>query len=181
MAGFWDFLSNPVLLNDIGTGVSIAGNLVSATGAQATGDMAVQAGKFSADQLRQNAGTAVAASQREAYFEDLNAKYVMSSALAAAAASGGGASDPTVVNIIAQTAALGAYKTQLALYTGKERARQYEMQADAAEYEGAVRKKAAEGQAFGQYFQAGTNLLKGLARDASMFQRFGGGGPFAEG
>lgn len=157
--------------------LSFAGNAMSAQGTKATGAMSKQAAEFTAAQLRDQAGTSIAASQRDAYFEELNAKYVMSAQLAAAAASGGGASDPTVVNLIAQTAAMGAYRTQIALYAGQDKARQLEMQADATEFEGGMRKQAADQQAFGQYFQAGTNLVSGLARGASLYQRFGGGGP----
>lgn len=180
---FWDFFSDPKQLNAIGTGIQAAGGISSVRGTLATGEMAQQAGEFTAEQLRVQEGQAQASSQRTAYFAARDAKYVESAALASAAASGGGASDPTVINTIAQIAAEGAYRQQTALYEGTEKARTLEMQAQASQYEGAVKNQAAKGTAYGQMLGVGANLLKGYAKDSSLFQRFGAGGPgaFTEG
>lgn len=177
MPGFFDFLDNPQLLNTIGTGLQVAGQVRSGQEQSAYGTESAAASHYQAEQLRQQAGSSVAAAQRQAWLEDRNAKIVMSNALAAAAASGGGASDPTVINIIAGIAKEGAYRRQVALYNGDDRARMLQMQAQAREMDGASRQQAADSAAGGSYLKAGTTFLSGMTKDASLFQRFGGGGP----
>ena len=100
-----------------------------------------------------------------------------SAALASAAAGGGGASDPTVVNIIARTAGEGAYRRAVALYQGDDRARLMNMQADAKQYEGGNTEANSMLVAGAQVFKGGSTLLNSATRDASLFQRFGAGGP----
>lgn len=177
MAGFFDFLEDPQVLNTIGTGLQVAGQLQNASDQRAYGAESATASHYQAEQLREQAGSSVAAAQRQAWLEDRNAKIVMSNALAAAAASGGGASDPTVINIIAGIAQEGAYRRQVALYNGDDRARMLQMQAQAREMEGASRQDAADSAAGGSVLKAGTTFLSGMTKDASLFQRFGGGGP----
>lgn len=174
---WWDTFTDAGFLNAVGTGIDFAGKLKSAEGTKATGEMARKSGEFTAAQLRINAGQAKASAQRSAYYVGRDAKYLESAALAAAAAGGGGASDPTVVNTIAQIAAEGAYRQQAALYEGEERGRSMEMQAEAAEFEGGLREQQAESSASAQMFGAGTTLLKGFATGASLYTKYGNGGP----
>lgn len=132
---------------------------------------------FVAKQLRQNAGQAQAMAQRAAYNEDRNAKYVASAALASAAASGGGASDPTVVNLIARNAGEMAYRKQLALYEGEDKARMLNLQADATQYSGKSGQANAIIGGAGSIYNARSTVMKGQAREASLRERFGGDGP----
>ncbi len=151
------------------------------------GNQAAEAGDFRAAQLRQMAGQAQAGAQRSAFFEDRQARYVASHALAAAAASGGGASDPSVINIMAGIAQEGAYRQQLALYQGDEKAQAMNLHADAAQYEGESRQVAGWLAGAGDFMKAGAslqrndkrvpNLLGGMSGGSSMFSRFGGNGP----
>jgi hypothetical protein len=112
---------------------------------------------------------AVASSRLQAREEERQADLVASRALAVAAASGGGVSDPTVVNIIARTKGEGAYRANVALYEGAERARQLRIAA-----------------AGGGDFNAGDSIMAGanaaalgrLARGGlSLYAKYGLGGP----
>lgn len=174
---FFDFLTDPTLINAIGTGLQVAGQYSRGQDLQQYGSESAAAAELQAQQLREQANSTQAASQRAAEIQDRQTKIVMSNALAAAAASGGGASDPTVINIIAGIAQEGGYRRQVALYGGDEQARMLRMQAAAREAEGRSRQESADSSANGSYLAAGTSLLKGLEQDASLFQRFGDGGP----
>lgn len=167
----------PFDMNAVGGGLSAFGYGMGAVSHLQFGIQAQRAAQFQAAQLRQNANAALAASQRDAYDVDLQTKMITSRALAVAAASGGGASDPTVLNIMAQDAARGAYLKSMALYNGQDKARQLQEQADAAEYEGKLTKRNSMIEGVGDFVKLGSSLLGTQARGASLFQRFGGNGP----
>lgn len=172
-----DLLNSPQALNSVGTGIEAAGSIIGGLSHIEFGQQAQQASEFQAAQLRQNAGQAQASAQHQAYDVDRQAQYTASSALATAAASGGGASDPTVVNLIARNAGEFAYRKSVALYQGDDKARLLNLQADAKEFEGSNTAANSNMVGMSQMFAAGTSLLKGSARDSSLLQRFGGGGP----
>lgn len=174
---FLDFLLNPRVLGAVASGIQAGSKVSSGTQMIEHGDDLRAAAEFQAAQLEQQAGSAVAAAQRRAWNEERATRYLASETLARAAASGGGASDPTVINLIAKQAEEGAYRRQVALYEGDDRARQLRLAAEARRYEGASQQASAKGAGRASIFGAGTSLLAGTARDASMFQRFGGGGP----
>lgn len=168
---------DPNILNNVGTGLGVFGHLWGAFGDLAAGRDAHRAASFEAEQLRQNAGQAQAASQRVAITADEQSKLVASRALAVAAAGGGGASDPTVVNLIAGIAQEGAYRQALSLYQGDERARQLQTQADATEAGGAAAEAAGVRSAIGKTIGAGAAAIKGIARGKSLLEKYGAGGP----
>lgn len=118
----------------ISAGTSIAGTLISAKGQRDSGKAAVKqaeqtaknemvAAEFEARQADYLANQARAVSHREAYEQRKIAALLASEALAKAAGSGAGASDPTVVNLINEIYAEGAYRSALAMYEGEEQAR----------------------------------------------------------
>jgi hypothetical protein len=157
-------------LDWFGAGMQVGGSVVAGFDAR-------QQAQFQADQLRANAGQAQAAAQRSAAETDRQTQLILSRALAVAAAGGGGASDPTVVNLIAQDAAEGAYRKSVALYQGDDRARVLRLQADAKDYEGDSALVNGGMAAAGQSVKAGASILRGSARDQSLFERLGGGWP----
>jgi hypothetical protein len=172
-----DLLNDPRSLNSAGTVTQAAGEMMGGISHIEFGIQSRQAAEFQAAQLRLNASNAAASGQRQAADVDLQSKYIASAALATAAASGGGASDPGVVTLMARNAAEGAYKRSVALYEGEDRAKALNLSADAKEFEG--KNVLANSVAVGasQFVGAGTTLLRGAAKDRSLFQRFGGGGP----
>lgn len=161
--------------------LQVGGNVLDAFGKLQAGQAAKAAGQraqtelnFEAAQYDQNAGQAVAASQRSAFDEERKARLVASRALAVAAA-GGGASDPTVVKTIADITGEGAYRAGIALYGGEEQSRRLTMAAEAKRYEGEVAKIGGEEakrsydlSAIGSLFKAG-----GSASGGSLYQNYG--------
>lgn len=172
-----DILNDPRQLNAVGTALQAGGDFMGAYSHIQYGQQAAQASNFQAEQLRQQAGQAQAASQRDAYSVQREADYTASHALAVAAASGGGASDPTVIDLIARNAGEFAYRKSVALYQGNDRARLLNMQADAKEYEGKIIERNANQVATAQGIKGATSLLAGYERDASLAKKYGGGGP----
>lgn len=168
---------DPTTLNKAGVGLDVFGRLFSAFGSLQSGSDEKAAADFQAAQLRQNAGQALASSQREAITVQQQADLVASRALAVAAASGGGASDPTVVKIMAGIAGEGAYRTAVSLYQGEEKARSLLNQAAAVQYNGELAKAAETKNAIGKFVGAGGAAIRGVARGQSLYEKYGGGGP----
>lgn len=177
MSWFDDLMKDPRALNNVGSSIEAGGQITGALSHMEFGQQAADAAVFQAEQLRQNAGQAQAASQRQAFDIDRQSQYIASTALAHAAASGGGASDPTVVNLIARNAGESAYRKAVALYQGEDKARLENLQADAKIYEGENVKANSNKVGVSQLFASGTTLMKSQARDKSLLQRFGGDGP----
>lgn len=177
MPGFLDLIQDPRYLSQVATGLQAAGGTQVTLGYLANGTQALVQSQFVADQLREQASNAMGTAQRKAWSDERATKYLASETLARAAASGGGASDPTVVNIIAQQAAEGAYRQQVDLYDGESRARQLTLQAQSRELEGQATASNDRRMAGASLMGVGTTFLKGFAKDSSILQRFGGDGP----
>lgn len=166
-----------VQTNDVGTGLEAGGQIVGAISHIQYGQQAAQAASFQAAQLRINAGQAQAQGQHQAEDVQRQTQLVTSRALAVAGASGGGASDPGVITVMSSLAKEGAYRQQVALYGGDERARVMNEQADATSFQGRATRLNSDMVAGAQALASTTTLMKGGARDQSLYQRFGGGGP----
>lgn len=156
-----------------GTVMSVAGQRQGARAAREIGQRRRVAAEFEAAQIEQASGQVIASAQRDAIEQERQSEMLQSRALALAAASGGGASDPTVQNLIAKTAANGAYRKSVALYQGEEKARQLRLAAVAKRTEGAIAEAGGETEgttrdigAFGTALQAG----------GSLYSKYGVGG-----
>lgn len=172
-------------MGGLATTMSIAGGISSAYGQEAQG-RAAQAqynasaqnekvsAEFEAKQADYLAGQAKAVSQIEAYQQRKTAALLASKALANAAGSGAGTSDPTVVDLISQIYAEGAYRSALAVYEGEEQARSYNISAAARRLGGqsAYNARTAEGQNIRNASQLSmfSSLLKG---GSSFLDRYG--------
>lgn len=139
-----------------GPALKIGGTLFS-SGAQA------KSLKSEARQLDTKAGLERASSQREAMEERRKARLLQSRGLAVAAASGGGASDPGVVNLLADIEGEGEYRSLTALYEGNERAAGLESEAKA-------RRKEARNTKISGYIDAASTLI---GAGSSMAKRYG--------
>jgi hypothetical protein len=169
-----------VAANIEGANTAIEGNAAAAAAEKKRAQRIAAAKEFEAQQLEQDAGQAIAASQRQRDEEHRTARLVASRALAVAAASGAGASDTTVVNLIARTKGEGAYRGAVALYEGEERSRRLLAAAGAKRYEGAV---AIEGgydaeRAYAYKSQAAATTATGniMGSLGGLFGKYGGGG-----
>ena len=131
----------------IGAAFSIGGTLLSAKGqkdagkvAAAQGQQAAQnemvAAEFEARQAEYLANKAKAVSHLEAFEQRRIAALLASRTLALAAGSGAGASDPTVVGLMSEIYAEGAYRSALAMYEGEEEARSLGVAAQARRLSG---------------------------------------------
>lgn len=134
MAGIFDFLAPALQVG--ATVLNVGGQLARGSAAEQIGRRRQQAAEFEAEQLEQDAGQSKAVSQRNAEEIGRQTKYINSTALARAAASGAGASDPTVQDVLARTAAEGGFRQATALYEGEAQARLDRMKAAALRFQG---------------------------------------------
>lgn len=146
--------------------MTVGGTVLTAGSQIGAGISARRAGDFQGAQADIAAGQTEAASQRTAADVDRKSKLLQSRALAVAAAGGGGASDPTVMDVISKIAGEGAYRSQLALYEGKDAARTLRMRGDIARFEGKQAQRAGLLKGFGTVLKGGKTLL----------DKYGGGG-----
>lgn len=160
----------PAVLQTAGTTLSVLGGLDKASAQEDIGARKRQLAGMEASQLRENAKLSVAAGIQESMEQQRQGRLAASRTLALAAASGGGASDPTVMNIIANLSGQATYQAMTALYEGQERARLMEKQAVMTEYGGTLQEASAKSQAKADRFGA----FSTAAKDAiSMYQKYG--------
>lgn len=128
-----------------------------------------QAAEYEAQQLKVNAGQAIAASQRDAYFKGLEGDRVISAIRARAAASGGGVTNPTVMGLVGDALAQRAYNMQASLYGGEEKARVMEMQAESKRYDAALGVEDAKQGRKAYMLSAAGSVAEGAS---SLFQKY---------
>lgn len=162
--------------------MSVGGTLLQAQAQRSRGSAAQFAGQskqiednFQATQLNEDAGQAIAVSQRNAADVDRKVSLINSAALARAAASGAGASDPSVIGTIARTSGEGAYRKGVALYEGEAQARMDRIRAASASLEGDLAvtqgnlaKKQSDSAAI-------ATVLTGAANGYSMYSKYWSG------
>lgn len=115
------------VMSAIATGATIVGSVVRGVGQARAGRAAKEAADYEAGQLDAMSGEELAAGQRE-YLETTRQKKLLQSRAVAAAA--GGASDPSVVDNIADIEREGEYRAMLGLYGGIQRAKGLRAQAE---------------------------------------------------
>jgi hypothetical protein len=153
--------------------MSIKGGMDAANASEEMGRRQKEAADFEAAQLNQNAGQAIASSQRQALEERRKSALMQSRALALAASSGAGTTDPTVVNLISNMAGEGVYRAGVALYEGEDRARAMRLQAEATQYSGNAALAGGNNRASAYRTQG----VAGALGSVSMFAKYGAGGP----
>lgn len=154
-------------------GMEIGGQVVNALQRIKYGREARRAAEFQAAQLEAQANNVAGSAQRAAINDQRQADLVASRALALAAAGGGGASDPTVVNLIANNAGESAYRKAVSLYDGEAQAQQLRLNAQAKRYEGAQIQGNESAAGVMQLAGAVPSVLRATAKDSSMLQKFG--------
>ena len=136
---------------------AIGGSLLDAAGTILGSRAEAKDLKRQASQYNDMAGNTRGTSQREASEQRRRARLAASRGLAVAAASGGGASDPTVVNMMADLAGEGEFRALSAMYEGETQARQYEAEANA-------RRKEAKNVKRAGLFKAGSTILSSASK-----------------
>ncbi len=128
--------------------------------------------QFQSDQLRVSAGQAQAAGQRNAIDIERQTQLNASRALAVAASSGGGASDPTVVNLLAQNAADGAHRKAVALYEGDDQARTLNLQAAGVDVGSKIAQGNSRAKQAAMFVDTAASAYGGYARGTSMRSKY---------
>ncbi len=147
----------------IATIVSAVGTGVQALGALQQGRDQKAAYEFEAKQREQQANESRAASQREAQARNREAEAILSRQRTVAAATSGDVTDPSVLDIMGDTAGEADLARRTEIYRGENRARGYQ---DAAK----VARMNADRAMTSARYQALGGVLGGAS---SMFSRFG--------
>lgn len=140
----------------------------------AQGEAQNQADIFQAQQLRQNAGQAMAGAERTDVDVQRQVNLISSRALAVAAANGGGASSPSAITNISRIAGEGAYRQSLALYAGQQQSQHDTLQAEGDEFSGKMAVNNAKSIYDASQVNTAATLMKG---GSSLFSKYGAGGP----
>ncbi len=162
----------------VGTALSFAGQRKAAKAERAAAETRQRVANIEAAHMDQQAGLTVASAQRQMLEERRQATLLESRAQAVAAASGAGASDKTVLDIISGIASEGAYRSSIALYEGKERARQLHLGAELRREGGEIAADYGRATARAHEIGAVGTLFTGAG---SLFARYGQGGAPASG
>lgn len=171
-AGGFSSVAAPLAMG-AGTVLSTKGQLDQARAAKTIAARQHAGADFEAAQLDVNAGQAIAAAQREAMEQERQARVYASRALAVGAATGS-ATDPTVMNVIADIEGVGALRKATALYQGEEKARQLRMGADVRRLEGDI---ALEGGELTSRAYKTAAFGTAIGGGGSLFAKYGIGGP----
>lgn len=146
----------------LGTILTIAATAVQIGGTLASGAAERARSDFEANQREQQADEARAVSARAALEKRREQKLLQSQQLARAAAVGG-ASDPSVIDIFADTAERGELAFQSEIYRGETQARGLETAAAVSRFEGEQARTAT-------LIGVGTDILSGAT---SLYKNFG--------
>ena len=141
-----------------------------ARGTRVAGQRQRIAKEYEATALESRAQQEVAVAQQRGFEEKRRAKLVASRTIALAAAGGGGATDPTVMNMLADLEGEGAYRAAVRVYQGGEEARMLRSRAAGARYEGALEEEAGSAKARA-YKTAGISSL--LSGAGSLYGKYG--------
>lgn len=128
-------------LEPIMIGLALAGTAASAAGTIISGQSQAAAleyqarqqqilAQWQADQLRVQARQELGIAAAKAREERRQAAIMQSNQLAIAASSGAGATNPTIINLMEETAAHGEYLAQGEMFTGRSRAADLRIRAD---------------------------------------------------
>lgn len=123
--------------------LGLAGSAISAFGTIAAGNAQAAAAEYQAKQADINASQENAAAQRKAEAEKIKTTRFISSQKAAAGVSGGTTADPSTTTQMGLAQQEGSFRQLATLYEGKEKARQWETQAQADRIEAENAKQAA--------------------------------------
>lgn len=152
-------------LGTIATIASLAGTAVSAIGTIAAGRDAQRQANYEAAQFDVRAKEERAQAQKESLDVARKRRLALSRLQAIAAASGFGASDPSVLDLLGETAKYGTFEEQMARYGGTSRAAGLRAEAEGRRMAGSARARQS-------YFNAAGTILGGVS---SMFRKYGQG------
>lgn len=160
--GFWGWVNfDP--LTALSMSATAASGVIGASNTLAAGDDAAAAGRYKAEELRQNASQALASSQRKMFDTQRRTRLAISTSTARAAASGVAPDVGSPVENAANLDARGSYQALLDLWNGQSNYTGLRNEADLAEWEGEEKKRASR--------LAAAGTLAGSF--GTMFKRYG--------
>lgn len=142
-------------------GMMAGGSVIGALGAYRSGKLSRSLGRMRYQASKVAAVQTRASAQRAALEESRQAELKASRAVAVAAAGGGGVDDPTVINILEDIEAEGAYRSAVAMYEGESLARQQLYEGKLAEIQGEQDYKTGQFALYGGFLQAGAYAFAG--------------------
>ncbi|WP_375460023.1 hypothetical protein [uncultured Enterovirga sp.] len=145
-------------------GLSLMGSSDAAEGQRDQAESTARAQEMQAAAQERRANEERAASQREAIARDRKTELTLSRTQAVAASSGAGADDPTVLDLVGDTAAEGEYGELTALYEGHARATTLDDQATISRFTADRTRRAGP-------IAARATMLSGLSSFASSVGR----------
>ena len=143
--------------------------VIGAAGSVASGIAAKNQADFEAKQQEMAGNEAFASSQRDAEEKRKEAWLVQSRQQALAASSGAGATDPTIVQLMEDTAGQGEYNAQTAQYVGENRKRGLFDSAMGTRMTG-------QANMFGSFLSGASQLASGFAKYRTDQSILGGSG-----
>jgi hypothetical protein len=150
-------------LQGLGTVISAGGSIVGGNYAKAAGQAQQAEDEYRAEQLQENAGSAIAAAQRRMMDTQLKTSLSISSARAGAAFGGVVASSGSPLTAQTNLAGRGAYEAGLDLWNGLNTATGLENQAQGERYAGELAAVGGSEAATGSDFAAAGSIVGGLA------------------
>ncbi len=135
-------------------GLALAGTLLSAVGSIAGGISANENAKSEAKVMERRANEEAASATRTAAQRAQQARLVLSQQQARAAMGGGDTTDPTILEIKADTAARGELATEGAVYEGQ-------VAKDSLDYQAAIKRRAGQQAMLAGFIGAGTSIFSG--------------------
>ena len=153
----------------VGTVLSYSSSRKASKAAEQEGAHRQAAANIEAAHMEQQATLSIAAAQRQMLDERRQARLLQSRALAVAGASGAGAGDKTVVDIIGDIGAEGAYRQSVALYEGLERSRELRVGAQIRRMGGDLQAEYGRGVARAHEISGVANLFQGVGTLAARY------------
>lgn len=141
-------------IGGVGSALSLAGTIAGVGGSLLQGQAAKKQANFEADQARKSGAEKLAASTRQAEDTRRKTNVLISNQKAAAAADGGGVNNPTILDIIGDTAGRGEFLANSDIYEGQA------AQANGLD-QASVAKARGRNAQIGSYFDAAGTALKG--------------------
>lgn len=146
-----------------GTAVQAGASLLSGKAGMLEGRSAGQAADYEAAQLKRAAVTERAIGQRKAMERNHETELLMSEQIARAGASGAGITNPTILHLISDTAARGAYLADSEVTAAETAARSKLDEAKAVKFRGRVARMRGKTEMGASLLDAGGKLLSGLS------------------
>jgi len=160
-------MGDPITM--VAMGLQLAGGFMEAQSIKAAGKAQMQQAQYVQKQAYVNAGQERASSQRAALEEARMGELGVSKATALAA--GGGGTAESIYGVLSGIKGEEAYRKNMALYEGEDRARVLESQGDLSLYEGKIKYATAKA-------DANTTMMKSFGKafstgyDAGMFGKY---------